>query len=69
MSEYYKLLITKERKDGTKFTMSVMYELRAECLVAVEDEFERCQKEPEVIELHLFRIDYQGMKELRRYVK
>ena len=67
MSEFYKLLITKERKDGTKFIMAVAYQLRAECLVAVEDEFERCQKEPETIELHLFRVDSQGVKELRKW--
>ncbi len=69
MSEYYKLLITKERKNGTKFSMSVAYEMRAECLVAAEEDFERWKKQPDVIELYLFRVDYKGVKELRRYEK
>lgn len=68
MEECYKLLVTTDN-NGVKKSMAVMYQLCAECLVAVEEDFERWKKEPKVVELHLFRIDYRGLNELRRWFR
>ena len=69
MYEGYKLIITKETNNGIRKSMAVFYQLRSECLIAVEEDFKRYQKESDVVELRLFRFDQQSMKELRRYKK
>ncbi len=69
MNECYKLVITKAGRDGRTVSMAIAYQMLAEALIAVEEDFERWKKEPGVEELHLMRVDSQGVKELRRYVK
>ena len=67
--EGYKLVITKNGKNGERKSAVVGYPLTQECLVAIEDDFKRYSQEQEVVELHLMRYDANGVHELRRYEK
>lgn len=69
MNEGYKLIVTKVGRYGVKKSMSSIYPLRQECLISLEDDFERWKKEPDVVELHLLRLDANRVNELRRYVR
>ena len=69
MDECYKLAVTKIRNDGTRRGMTAQYPLRQECLISLEEDFKKYQAETGTLDLHLLRIDQQGVKELRRYVK
>ena len=69
MEEGYKLIVTKAGNDGMKKSMVAVYPLRQEFLISLEEDFEQRKKEPDVVELRLFRFDENGLHELRRYVR
>ena len=69
MVEFYKLIVTRPGKYGGKSNTAVHFDMKQDCLITAEETFERMKREPDVLELLLFRFDGNGVHELRRYRK